>query len=112
MEEPSESDLGKICNCLIKKSNILYNNYRSKDFISSIDSCCIASPGIDDVNCFCISNKICYIALPYCHALLITSDSIRQDKRQDNFILIRLHRVQYGENINKIDSQSVFCSGS
>ena len=37
----------------------------------------------------------------------------RQDKtRQDNFILIRLHRVQYGENINKIDSQSVFCSGS
>ena len=32
--------------------------------------------------------------------------------RQDNFILIRLHRVQYGENINKIDSQSVFCSGS
>ena len=32
--------------------------------------------------------------------------------RQDHFILIRLHRVQYGENINKIDSQSVFCSGS
>ena len=32
--------------------------------------------------------------------------------RQDNFILIRLHRVQYGENINKIDSQSVICSGS
>ena len=30
---------------------------------------------------------------------------------QDNFILIRLHRVQYGENINKPDSQSVFCSG-
>ena len=32
----------------------------------------------------------------------------RQDKtRQDTFIRIRLHRVQYGENINKIDSQSV-----
>ena len=31
---------------------------------------------------------------------------------EDNFILIRLHRVQYGENINKIDSQNTFCSGS
>ena len=29
--------------------------------------------------------------------------------RQDNFILVILHRVQYGEIINKIDSQSVFC---
>ena len=36
----------------------------------------------------------------------------RQDETRDNFMLIRLHRVQYGENINKIDSQSVFCSGS
>ena len=34
-----------------------------------------------------------------------------QDKTRQ-FILIRLHRVQYGENINKNDSQSVFCSGS
>ena len=44
---------------------------------------------------------------------LTYTDKTRQDKtRQDNCILIRLHRVQYGENINKIDSQSVFCSGS
>ena len=44
---------------------------------------------------------------------VISSQINYQDKtRQDNFIHIWLHRVQYGENINKIDSQSVFCSGS
>ena len=50
-----------------------------------------------------------------------TTSFVREDEyiigrtnktRQDHFILIRLHRVQYGENINKIDSQSVFCGGS
>ena len=46
-------------------------------------------------------------------SLVHTVQLLRHAKtRQENVILIRLHRVQYGENINKIDSQSVFCSGS